>query len=538
MERRAKDAAQQKISQWTGTRRNVSKTTTKSENTNAVNENRIPLQTHSPSDLNAMKNCTVRLEKMPAPAKVAKTTQKASKKPAKIIPAADVIAKDKPNDAKNVYDYSFDADEPSPLENAPEMKDILEKLAKENKIQVKKYRPKNGKKIKPNNIDADKKVPTTKRRREKQPVDVEPPKKKPNLKSKVNTADVQKSVAPSAGIARPKRNVETENVANNNVAAKKVVVIAPPVTKPVTPLNPHKQVDTGNSGYVNTLQRLRNRNAQEFQSTLKSSTPLGTKATAANNAKNHSLNSLFDNVSPLTTSVRSTRGNIQKQRLQLSAIQDSVEEVPTPSKGHTANENQNENAAQPNNFDYNDFDFGNDFGNDLANEQPDLEVDKENSLDRPSTSVAALRSSGRSETVLSASNAQNRPRIRPAAWDQPSTSAAWDQPSTSTAWDQPSTSAAAFKTPDKLMSSSSLSNVQRHIATSSANQQSRDQPSTSAAARNPLTDSNDRSVFNIKEASEYNVFSPTQRRVYGRSPLKNIVSFLHSNILCFFPLIF
>lgn len=497
MGRRAKDAAQQKISQWTGARSNVSKATTKSENTNASNENRIPLQTHSPSDLNAMKNCTVRLDKLQIPDNMVKPTRKAPKTPAKTIPAADVTAKDKPNDAKNVYDYSFDADEPSPLENIPDMKDVFEKLAKENKIEVKKYRPKNAKKKKPNETDADSKAAAapTKRRREKQPADVEPPKKKPNLKSKVIAADAPKSVAPSAGIARPKR---TENVANNNVATKKVATIAPTVTKTAIQSNALKPVDTAHSGYVNAQQRLRNRNEKDFQSTPKSSTPLGAKATAANNAKNRSLNSLFfDNVSPMMTSIRSTRGNVQRQRLQLSAIQDSPEEVPTTSKGHIANEN----AAQSSNFDYNDFDFG----NDLINE-PDLEVDKENSLDRPSTSAAASRSSGRSETATSASSAQNRQRASPVDWDQPSTSAA------------------AFKTPDKSKSASSHSNVQNRNATSSMSHQSRDQPSTSAVARTPLNNSNDRSIFNIQETSEYNIFSPTKRRVYGRSPLKNIVS--------------
>ncbi|XP_031617571.1 protein dalmatian [Contarinia nasturtii] len=507
MGRKAKEAATKKIGEWTNSRRNMSKTTTKNENTNASNESRTPLQTQSQSDLNAMKNCSVRLEKIRMDPKITDTVIKT---PVKKIPATHVMTKDKAAKQQNVYDYSFDGeDTPGPMkEIEDQMKDLFDKLAKDNIIEVKKYRPKNVKKTKTDEKNPVKKAVTQKRRRDKQPVDVEPPQKKPNLKRKVVNVPIKSTANPT-----------------------------------VVPSKGSGDDVRGQVNAINTVNaKLRNPNLQRLQSTPKTSTPLGTKANAMGKQNNGSLNSIFfENASPLVG--RSTRGNIQKQRLQLSAINDSQENVPK-----TGQNEDNENVPQYNYNDDNDFDVGNNGVN-----EPDHDVDKENSLDRPSTS------------------AQSRPTNSSVAshlWDQPSTSAAalrsldkpansasidknqpgtssgilrsLDRPTTSSAstsneWDQPSTSAAALRLLDKPGKSASIDKNQpgtssgilrplnRPSTSSASTSNGWYQPSISAqAARTPLKNSNDNSVFEI--SSEYNIFSPTKRRVYGRSPLKNITS--------------
>lgn len=464
MGRKAKDAAQKKISEWTGTsvHRNVSKsetkTTTKNENTSASNENRNPLQSHSQSEINAMKNCTVRLEKIPIESK---QMEKNTKTPVKTTPAAAIETKDKPNAAKNIYDdFSFDADEIT-LETGQEdaMKELFDKLARENKIEVKKYRPKVGKKKKPDPKDPVKKTAIQKRRREKQPTETEPPQKKPNLKTKVTGTVKQKMVAMSANIVtKTNEQNELNKLANNNNSAEKVVVVA----------EPKKTVATKtaiNTEHINAQPRLRNRHLNhisDFQSTPKSSTPLGNKATPTNKENNRSMNSLFFNsASPLVVS-RPTRANLQKQRLQLSAIEDSQEEASTS----TAHKDADNNAAPQYHFTDADFDFDDDLD---AEPAVVSEMDKENSLDRPSTSANG-RSSPQTSTAVSNITTQRRPE------------------------------------------------------TSAIASTSYDQPSTSSAANTPLRNANNQSVFDIQNTSDYHIFSPTKRRVYGRSPLKNIVS--------------
>lgn len=503
MGRKAKDAAQKKIGEWTGSRRNVSKTTTKNENTNASNENRTPLQTQSQSDINAMKNCSVRLEIMRSETK---TNEIVSKTPANDIPADDVIIKDKQADAKNVYDYSFDADDiPGPMQKTEdEMKDLFEKLAKENIIEVKKYRPKNVKKKKTDEKVPAKKETTQKRRREKQPIDTEPPQKKPNLKSRVAKSNAQKVGTTSATTAAvpPKRHIDAENLANNNVPTKKVTFESKQTVNAnvVIRSSARQQANTVNIENVNIQPRLRSRVIDNFQSTPKQSTPLGTNATIQSKENNRSL--FFDNASPLVGSTRATRGQIKKNRLQLSAINDSQEDVPTPTITKPDQNQENDNAPQMDNFDDDDFDFG----NNMANEpQPDLDVDKENSLDRPSTSAAAL-------------SAQNRSATSSAALSS---------------WDQPSTSAAALRSLNRPGTSATTSNVQKKVGTVLL----RNQPSTSKAAQIPRK-TNDNSIFDIQDTSEPNFFSPTKRvqRVYGRSPLKNIVSFFLFNCFTHFKI--
>lgn len=489
MGRKAKEAAQKKIGDWTGNRRNVSKaetkTTTKSENANASNENRTPLQTQTQSDINAMKNCTVRLEKMPI---AEKQNGKVKKTPVKKVPAANAMTKDKQAETKNVYDdYSFDADE-IPLQSGDEMKDLFEKMAKENKIEVKKYRPKNVKKKKTDEKVPAKKTVTQKRRREKQPLDAEPPQKKPNLKNKATATVTQKTGTSSSNAitTTSKQNAKPDNVANNNNSIEILsIVVIPAKTTAITKT-------AINTEHVNAQPRLRNRNLNhlnDFQSTPKSSTPLGTKSTASTKENDRSLNSLFF-TSPLAVSTRGARANLMKQRLQLSAINDSQEEESTSS----AQNNEGNDAPAPViDFDDDDFDFVDNAAAIQLEPELDVDVDKENSLDRPRTSSSEQSSSNRARTSTT---------VRPGTSSAPSTS-----------WDQPSTSATA-RTP--------LRNAT--ISTSW------DQPSTSAATKTPLRNVNDQSLFDIDQnTSDYRIFSPTKRRVYGRSPLKNIVS-LSTNV--------
>lgn len=487
--RKAKDAAQQKIGEWTSVRRNASKatTTTKNENTSAPTEIRAPLKTQSPSDMNAMKNCTVRLEIMPPQPKPIATV---SKSPVKKIPSADMVAKDKETDKKNVYDYSFDADEfESPMGNEDAMKDLIEKLAKENKIEVKKYRPKNVRKKKTEDKDPANKATTQKRRREKQPNDAEPPKKKLNLKNKQISANAKKPDALSS-VNILKRKHEADILANNNNLTEKAVDVIDPEemtsTKVAGASNIRKLAVENQMENVNVQSRLRNRN--NLQSTPKTSTPLSVKAAAKKtNENNRSL--FFDNASPLVNTVKNSMVTVRKQRLQLSAIGDEQEVDTAVSK---AIEKPNEEQPVQYNFDDDDFDFGNSVVADEPQSVPNNDVDKENSLDKPGTSATAL-------------NARNRQGTRSAAspsWDQPGTSAsamsAQNRPGTSAAsssiWDRPGTSSSIFGASNK-------SNIEQ----------------------SPIQHTNDQS----------NVYTPTKRRDYGRSPLKNIVSFFYSIFFIF-----
>lgn len=487
--RKAKDAAQKKIGEWTSVRRNASKattTTTKNENTSAPTEIRAPLKTQSPSDMNAMKNCTVQLEIMQPPPKPIATV---SKSPVKKIPSADIVAKDKETDKKNVYDYSFDADEfESPAEHEDAMKDLIEKLAKENKIEVKKYRPKNVRKKKTEDKDPANKATTQKRRREKQPNDAEPPKKKLNLKNKQISVNAKKPDALSS-VNMLKRKHEADILANNNNLTEKAVDVINQEemtsTKVTGASNLRKLAAENQMENVNVQPRLRNRN--NLQSTPKTSTPLNVKAAAAKKTNENNRSLFFDNASPLVNTVKNSMVTVRKQRLQLSAINDEQEVETAVSK---ATEKPTEEQPVQYNFDDDDFDFGNSVVADEPQSVPNNEMDKENSSDKPGTSATA-------------SNARNRQGMRSAASpsrDQPGTSAsamsAQNRPGTSAAsssiWDQPGTSSSIF-------GGSNKSNIEQ----------------------SPVRHTNDQS----------HVYTPTKRRDYGRSPLKNIVSLFLFNFL-------
>lgn len=566
MGRKAKEAAQKKIGEWTGVQRNVSKeekvpksaavaaaatTTTKPKpaatqttktkaktnvNTDASNENRSPLQTHSPSDLNAMKNCTVRLEKIDQVSKDPQQQQQSQqnelvvkKAPAQVKKApadsttvtrakAPAMVKEKPTDVKKTYDYSFDDDfeDAIPLQTEDAMKDLFEKLAKENKIEVKKYRPKNVKKQKvagdkPKSAAATKKTATVtrKRPREKQAAAAEqqPPQKRLNLNQKkvtdtdadmdvdvVGVIDTQKGAVPKDAV---KQSVKGDGIP----AGKKVTIIEDILIKPKDTANTVSKTAM-NTNQVNVQPRLRNRLINNFQSTPKSSTPLRTKPSANAKENDRSLDTLFfEQASPLNnSSTRPTRGNVLKQRLQLSAINDSdggAEVSTSPVAAKNAPE-KSAPAPQLPPMEFIDFDDDFDFANDLVDQQPQSSKDKENALDRPGPSTSTSTNPPQASTS-SGGIVQNRSAMNPP--------------------------------PQRA-----------HTSTASSNQ-SRSGNSSARSAGSGATpqNSNNFSNFEMNNTSDYHIFSPTKRRVYGRSPLKNIVSFTllkHMHTLMEFFLIF
>lgn len=501
MGRKAKEAANQKIGNWTGSRRETSKTktTANSENTNASNENRNPLQTHSQSERNAIKNCKVLLEKlndMPKPAETVSKTPKKPKTPVEKAPADDVITKDTQVNEKNVYDYSFDGDD-VPLDGGDDMKDLIAKMAKENKIEVKKYRPKHVRKKKAAENADDKKAVTKKRQREKQAIDVEPPRKKANLKKPVeNVAAPKNAPEPNVAVKPVIRKMYTENELKLVKPKKNIEIIEDVIIREANGCKPAAQTNTATAASnaskqsqltaanVNIQPRLRN-HMNNFQSTPKSSTPLGPTQNAKNKDNQPMFNSLFF-ASPLGVSTRRNQMNINKQRLQLSDIKDSPDiNVGASTSKQAMDENcfaenrrlnrmninkhrlrlsditdspdinvgasTSKQAMNENHFAVMDpIDFDDDF-----EPQPVPEMDKENSLDRPGSSAQNRSSTNRSNASLFASTSR----------------------------DQSATSRGSYHTANL----------------------------------------NERSVFEIAETSDH-IFSPTKRRVYGRSPLKNIVS--------------
>lgn len=324
MGRKAKEAAQQKIGVWTNaSRRNVSKTTTATkENANTSNnENRAPLQTQSQSAINAMKNVSVRLERMDA--ELEKLLFSPPKPPVSVVEK--IFKKDNNSDNKNIYDYTFDTDDiPLDNENEDAMKNLIDKLAKENKIVVKKYRAKNVKK-QPEKKET--KGKASKRRREKQPAEIEPPQKKPNLKIKKLNVVTSTKLASTGLKTRSKiENLENNNNLKNDVIAEKGKNLN---SDKAIPKNPIKDLinnsitsprnDSLIESPVNFARlRLRNQTRPNLQSTPKSSTPLKTKT-------GQSSNLTFENESPVVTEImRLAQADLKRQRLSLSDADDST----------------------------------------------------------------------------------------------------------------------------------------------------------------------------------------------------------------------
>lgn len=355
MGRKAKEEAQRKIGDWTKSRRNVSKTSTK-ENANASNnnENRTPLQTQSQSAINSMKNMSVCLDRLNSemvsttPTKqntkstgnkndvLSKSQTQSEKIPLKYLsirlerldskaieelvssppkPFAAVekiFKKDKKNDMENVYDYTFDNDA-IPLETEDAMKAVYDKLAKENKIEVKKYRAKNVKR-QPEKKGVAKKEKTQKRYGDKQPAKIEPPRKKPNLQNKkVNNLDITPSATTKKTTTTTKKiqSIEKNNNFKNAADAEKRAIdsVHEKLSKNVS--------SNEKSGEAFARLRLRNRIQPNSQSTPKTSTPLNVKTVHFSN---------FDDESPvLISETRETARQLTKQRLQLSIAEESIE---------------------------------------------------------------------------------------------------------------------------------------------------------------------------------------------------------------------
>lgn len=535
MGRKAKDAAQKKIGEWTGARRDVSKvekapkTTTKpkpaatlattktNENANTSDENRSPLQTFSPSELNAMKNCTVILEKFENPSDQAPQPKRpqrnalAAKKlpaPAKIsAPAAahaDIVPQ-KQTDTQKVYDYSFDddSDEAMSLQTDQDdvMKDLFDKMARENKIVVKKYRPKNVKKQKANADDKDKPAKkataTRKRPRDKQVTSAgqQPPQKRPNLKSK----KVTNTDADSGDVAVDNGRKLDVGPANNRIGdgngispGKKVTILEDILIKPnemITLKRIAKQTDR-----VDLQPRLRNQLMKNFQSTPKSSTPLSTKTATAINTKDRSLNSLFENVSPLNNNLsKPNRANRLKSRLQLSPINDNENAEAPTSPAHCGSLDA----------DFDDFDFAIETSPVLPSEASKFtERNKENSPDRPGpTATVTPTAENRQQSSASAGRSVQVRR----------------GPSPLSAINPPQASTSAGSSIQSRSKPSVLASTSRANSTNSSD--------TGSTPQN----SNNYSHFEMNDVSDYHIFSPTKRRAYGRSPLKNIVSlYLHA----------
>lgn len=537
MGRKAKDAAQQKIGEWTGSaRRNTSTvekvkntatkitTTTKpqpaaaapttitNENANTSNENRSLSEKYSQSELNAMKNCSVVLEQLEYPFQQAKQQPQNRELTAKSMPApalkkpSAVAAKENQTAVKKIYDYSFDDDlnDAIPLETGEEgmMKDLFDKLAKENKIVVKKYRPKNVKKPKANADEKEKPTKkaavTRKRLREKQTTSAEQPaQKRPNLKN-VQVTNIDGNNDAAAAVAADKRKVDTapadaivaktvtDQVGSGILAGKKVTILEDILIKPKETTS--NKITAKLAGRVNVLPTLKNRLANNFQSTPKSSTPLSTKTATAINAKDRSMKSLFfENVSPLNEdSTRSTRSNLLKQRLRLSAINDSDDVEASTSSAH---QNAPDNSVPVQQMDFLDDwdDDGIHFTSNDANvPQPGkfTKKNKENSPNRPGSSLQT-NTSNPLQPSTSAGLVQNRSGPSPLG----------------------------------------VRSIQNRLRTGAVISSSRSNSTKSSDAGSTPQNSNNYSHFEMNDISDYHVYSPTKRRVYGRSPLKNIVSF-------------
>lgn len=347
-----------------------------------------------------MKKCSVRLERMsdatidiypPKP-----TVEKHSASP-------------KPAD-KNVYDYSFDLDA-TPLDSGGEMQDLFAKLAKENRIEVKKYKPKAVRQAK-KKVDNASKSKTVRKRRHVAPAGAEPSAKKPNPNVGENVVHIRSA---------PREAVQVD-ANRNKIAGNKVVMMdSPGIDRPPRPQ------PLGISNILRSAHNIeRLRKLTNFQPTMKQSTPLkatqilgSTKGIVESNTL---LKRLPGSVSPATALNSPIVSNIATSAVRASPLA-----------------SRNNEYADRSVFAVDDFD-----SMDFMDPEPEPEpvpstsgFNKENSLSVSSKSIQGDR--------------------------------------------------------------------QSRIAT-------------------PLNDS-----------SSFNIFSPTKRRVYGRSPLKNIVSpngssFVHCTI--------
>lgn len=407
MARKAKESAQQKISSWTkSSRRSAaapqpsSKTTTTTaaskKNANTSDESRIPLQTQTQSMINSLKNCSVTLMRMPDD-----PIEMQPKEPVIIVKEPDAP---KPVD-KNVYDYSFDLDE-TPLGNSEPMQELFSKLAAENRIEMKKYKPKAVRQGKKKTDDADKPKVARKRRQDKPKTATEPPLKKPNptVGGKIvnNQAIHTKPVQIDSNSNKILHIGAAQMDSNANMPS--------PIARTV-------QSSLRSNQMGNVQQRLRE--SLNLRPTLGSSTPLNSAkaldARMRNNENNTSRNLSWLGISSpgnRSTPIASRSTPIAKPATPLSIVEENRD------TNQENDENTNHSV-----FAVDDFD-----AMDVNDPEP-----------VPSTSAAAMEKSMSANGPLSVSNRENQSAT-------------------------------------------------------------------------------------LNDSSSFNIFSPTKRRVYGRSPLKNIVS--------------
>lgn len=410
MARKAKESAQQKISSWTNSSRRsaaaskppTTTTTTSAiakKNANTSDENRKPLQTQSRSTINSLKNCSVTLMRLPDD-----TIEVQPKEPTIIAKEPDAAPK---SANQNVYDYSFDLDA-TPLENSEPMQELFEKLAAENRIEIKKYKPKAVRQVKKKADDADRPKAARKRRQDKPKPTSEPPLKKPNPTVGGQIDDNQ---------AIQTKPVQIDSNSNNilhNVAAQMDSNANMP-----SPIARTTQSNTSlRTNQIGNIQQ-RLRHSLSLRPTLGSSTPLNSAKTLGmrmrNNENNTPKNLSWLGVSSVgkpITPMGSKSTPIAKPTAALSFVEENRD------TNQENDENTNHSVFAVDDFDAMDF------------------IDPE---------------------------------------------------------PIPSTSAAAMEKPMSVNSSLSVSN--------------RENQSTM-----------------LNDSSSFNIFSPTKRRVYGRSPLKNIVS--------------
>lgn len=597
MARKAKEEAQQKIGNWTKSLRNVSKTSTK-ENANASNnnENRAPLQTQSQNAINSMKNVSICLDRLNSetvsttPTKSntkttgnknnilskfqsqskaiplrnlsirlecldSRTIEELVSSPSKPFAAVEkIFKKDKKTDMENVYDYTFDNDA-IPLETEDAMKDVYDRLAKENKIEVKKYRAKNVKK-QPAKKGAAKKEKMQKRHRDKQPAEIEPPRKKPNLQNKkVNHLNIVPP--PATTTMKTRSNIEIIEKNNNLTADTEKRAIEKTNANDMAHEKQSKNVSSNEkTGEAFARLRLRNRIQPNSQSTPKTSTPVNVKTVHFSN---------FDDESPvLISETREKAREWTKQRLQLSTAEESIE------ANRTSPVQENDYVQY---FDDDDFPMPT-----VSSNQ-----DKENTLTVPGTSAASSISNkpkdsddnsrifsptvrrvyGRSplKNIVSSFCFPFKVRIdfnisqKFQTTEVNNTDVSLDtvrpKQQNRDSFGLLVEAHSARSSPNSDMSGNS---TKTHSATLNKNRidENEPQPSTSkgfigsrsdqnSLASNTSTNSQEKQSITRKQKQSIEnepqpstskgftdsstIFSPTKRRVYGRSPLKNIVRF-------------
>lgn len=171
--RKAKEKAREKLDLWCG-KRNTPKST--KSDTKALT---TALSTTEPEHSgDNIRNCSVYVKRLSADE--ISDAINTVKNPTKVVEKA--TEEDHAEENANIYDYTFDSDAiPLNAGNQNDLNELFKKMEKENKITVKKYRPKNVKKQPQKKVVEKKTAPRKRRNIEKSSVE-EPVQKVPNLK--------------------------------------------------------------------------------------------------------------------------------------------------------------------------------------------------------------------------------------------------------------------------------------------------------------------------------------------------------------------